>query len=122
LKHFKLQITGNKAVLVDRLYSHLQMNTNNGQQVGGTQADATTNQQYATNNSQKHNPPPEQEQGDCTPELPQQMINQLATILQQAQNSWNTSDSDTAIEDDCLSAASDPVQQTNPPSLRVTVR
>jgi len=48
------------------------------------------------------------------------MINQLATIIQQAQNSQSTSISDKAIEDDYLSDASVPVQQTNPPSSGVT--
>jgi len=69
------------------------MDTSNGQQASGTQADATTNQQNATSNLQQQNPSPQQEQRDGTLALPQQMLNQLVTILQ------------LTIEDDCLSTA-----------------
>ena len=114
LKHFKLQTAGNKAALVDRLHSHLQADATNG-----TQGDATNNQQTATTRNPQQGPPLQQENG--TPMLPQQILNQLTTILQQAQNPQPTSAGDmnatTTIldttEDDRLSAASVPVQPNN---------
>jgi len=124
LKHFKLHTAGNKAALVDRLYSHLQTDTADDQQAGSTQADATTSQQTATNNPQQ-NPPAHQEQENSNSVLPQQMINQLVTILQQA-HSTGAGDSDATqatlgvTEEDRLSAASVPVHRPNPTSSHGT--
>ena len=116
LKHFKLLTTRKKSELVDRLHSHLH-------------ADSTTNPQVTDiSNSQQNVPPqdgpvnaqtdaeprqntPHQADGNV-PTLPQQFLDQLTTILQQATNSTrggaihSATQQPEAIEDDRLSAAS----------------
>ena len=116
LKHFKLLTTRKKSELVDRLHSHLHV-------------DSTTNQQVTDiSNSQQNVPPqdrpvnaqtdaepcqntPHQADGNV-PTLPQQFLDQLTTILQQATNSTrggaihSATQQPEAIEDDRLSAAS----------------
>ena len=118
LKHFKLPTTGKKSELVDRLHSHLHADntthpqvtdTSNSQQDAPSQ-DAPVNTR--TDAESRQNAP---HQADV-PALPQQFLDQLTTILQQARNSATHSGSPQpdAIEDDRLSAASLQVQ-SNPP-------
>ena len=144
LKHFKLSTTGKKSVLVDRLLSHLHANSTTASQATVTsnlQQDAshqdgpvntqvdTEPQQNAPHHADGDAEPwqnaPHQADGNVpallnVPALPQQLVDQLTTILQQASNSTGggaahsgTPQPD-AIEDDRLSAASLPVQ-SNPP-------
>ena len=129
LKHFKLLTTGKKSELVDRLHSHLH-------------ADSTTDPQVThISNSQQNVPPqdihvnaytdaeprqntPHQAAGNV-PTLPQQFLDQLTTILQQATNSTrggtihSATQQPEAIEDDRLSAAS--LQVTSNPPLPTQV-
>ena len=144
LKHFKLSTTGKKSVLVDRLLSHLHANsttasqatvTSNLQQDAShqdgpvnTQVDTEPQQNaphHADGDAEPRQNAPHQADGNVpallnVPALPQQLVDQLTTILQQASNSTGggaahsgTPQPD-AIEDDRLSAASLPVQ-SNPP-------
>ena len=146
LKHFKLSTTGKKSVLVDWLLSHLHANSTTALQATVT----SNSQQNASRNSQQNasrqdrpfntrvdaeplqNAPPHRD-GDTDPQqnaphhadgdvpaLPEQLLDQLTTILQQATNSTGggathsgTPQPD-ATEDDCLSDASLQVQ-SNPP-------
>ena len=109
LQHFKLQTTGKKSTLVDRLFSHLQ----------SIQTDANSQQRVDTSSS----PEPKQENSNAT--LPQQLLNQLSSFLQQAQNPGRTSSATAVetngIEDDRLSAASLPVRPINPASEQAVI-
>ena len=106
---FKLQTTGKKSTLVDRLFSHLQ----------SIQTDANSQQRVDTSSS------PEPEQENSTATLPQQLLNQLSSFLQQAQNPGRTSSATAVetngIEDDRLSAASLPVRPINPASEQAVI-
>ena len=96
LKHFKLSTQGKKAILVDRLHSHL------------LSLDDTT-------------PPPSHSQD--TPTLPPDLLTQLTAILHQVNNTQGVSSSSTAVgnrqlmagavDDDHLSAVSEPVHTTS---------
>ena len=119
LKYFKLQTAGNKAALVDRLHSHLQADAANAPQAAvtnGTQGDATNNQQTATTRNPQQGPPSQQENG--TPVLPQQILNQLTTILQQAENPRPTSAGDTNATTTILdtTACQPPLFQSSQPT------
>lgn len=152
LKHFKLSVSGRKADLVDRLFTHVESlqgssdnsDTNNtstslptgatGAQSNAVQVD-TANNQHATGLSPQQffsqlatifqqaqnppttNPPPQQSGGS----LPQQLLDQLATVFQQSQNppASGAPQTDT-MDDDCLSAASMPVQPSRLPTNRTT--
>lgn len=116
LKHFKLPVAGVKTALVDRLHSHLagnqEMVTDNPQPAANTEAygaAATGSQQVSTQN-------PQSQQIDGANGLPQNIIDQLRTIVQEAQTSRGTGTTDMnpdPTDDDRLSAASVPVQRTN---------
>jgi len=102
LKHFKLSTQGKKAILVDRLHSHL------------LSLDDTT--------------PPLSHSQD-TPTLPPHLLTQLTAVLYQVNNTQGVSSSSTAIgkgqltagtvDDDRLSTASEPVHITNFNSIQV---
>jgi len=129
LKHFNLSVSGKKSAFVDGLYSHLRLSkedTNNSAQP----EDTSTVQQnvHTQDEATQSNPNP---LPNATHEnalsLPQQLLSQLTSFLQQAQNPTTASVTQREIvptdsmEDDCLSAASMSVQSSLLPSTQTSV-
>ena len=123
LKHFKLSTTGKKSKRVGRLHAHLHADNTTDLQASDTsnsQQDASpqdTPVNARTDAEPRQNAP---HQADV-PVLPQQFLDQLTTILQQARNSATHSGTPQpdAIEDDHLSAASLQVRSNHPLSMQV---
>ena len=129
LKHFKLLTTGEKSKLVDRLHSHPHADSTTDLQV----TDISNSQQNvlpqdgpanAQTDAEPRQNTPHQADGNV-PTLPQQFLDQLTTIIQQATNSTrggavhSGTQQPEAIEDDRLSAAS--LQVTSNPPLPTRV-
>jgi len=121
LKHFKLPVMGTKRVLVNHLHLHLcsleDEGTVNMQANNSTHVQKSDMLQVGSSNPDAHSLQIAPEQADNNNlGLPQQLLSQLITLLQQAQSSATASvtqvgptQSDT-IDDDHLSAASLPVR------------
>jgi len=122
LKHYKLPVTGKESVLVDRLHSHLH-SSRASISVDMLDSNTSNSQQHAQVVNVSRNASSQQssplQMGENSPAIPQQLLNQLTAILQQAQSPTSTGVAHATpmqldtIEDDRLSAASLPVQ-SNP--------
>jgi len=127
LKHYKLPITGKKSILVDHLHSHLHSSWAIIS-VDMLDSDTSNSQQHAQVVNMSCNASSQQssplQMGDNSPALPQQLLNQLTVILQQAQSPTTTGVAHATpmqldtVEDDRLSAASLPVQSNPLPALQ----
>ena len=120
LKHYHLATTGNKAALVDRLHNHLSSlqpgNTNPASAAGSqtTTSVANTNgsagSQSTTSVTQPANSTTQSTHSGALA-LPQQLVEQLATYLQQHQTTTARNQGNT-VDDDNLSVASGPTHTT----------
>jgi len=122
LNNFKLSVTGPKSALVNRLYLHLQSLPDEGVvdlQASDPQQNVTAKAGSANSSGTDANSLEAAPRQGNNPSLPQQLISQLTTILQQAQNLARTSaiQQDT-IKDDHLSAAFLPVRSNPNPGLQ----
>ena len=121
LKHFKLPSAGKKSELVDRLHSYLHADSITDSQVTDSQLDVPP--QDGPVNARTDAEPQQNAQHQVVDNAqipPQQLLDQLTTILQQARNSTSggathpgTSQPDT-LEDDRLSAASMQIRSIPP--------
>jgi len=129
LKHFNLSVSGKKFALVDCLHSHLrssQEDTNNSAQPEDT---STLQQNVHSQDEATQSDPNPLPNTTCENalSLPQQLLSQLTSLLQQVQNPTTASVMQTEIvptdtmEDDRLSAASMPVQSSLLPSTQTPV-
>jgi len=118
LKHYQLATTGNKAALVDRHLSSLQPGNADSASVAGSQANnlvtqtansmgtqSTTSITQATNSNAQSANSITQSLNSGTLALPQQLVEQLATYLQQHQTTTRGNQGST-VDDDNLYVAS----------------
>ena len=120
LKHYHLATTGNEAALVDHLHNHLSSlqpgNTNPASAAGSqtTTSVANTNgsvgSQSTTSVTQPANSTTQSTHSGALA-LPQQLVEQLATYLQQHQTTTARNQGNT-VDDDNLSVASGPTHTT----------
>ena len=127
LKHYHLATTGNKAALVDRLHNHLssfQPGNTNPASAAGSQtttsvantnssvgSQSTTSVTHTTNSNAQPANSTTQSTHSGALALPQQLVEQLATYLQQHQTTTAGNQGNT-VDDDNLSVASGPTHTT----------
>ena len=127
LKHYHLATTGNKAALVDRLHIHLsslQPGNTNPASAAGSQttttvantnssvgSQSTTSVTHTTNSNAQPANSTTQSTHSGALALPQQLVEQLATYLQQHQTTTAGNQGNT-VDDDNLSVALGPTHTT----------